>query len=136
MAERRTRKTRSVSRKAAEVAVAAPQVIARRLTQMALAGAKPSARDRKEFQRMGAEKMAALTESWSAMAARTVQAQQKLALSWMASLWMPGKNSQSLAKKAVRQAGDAMLEVVDEGMKPIHRRVVANAKRLSRTKRK
>ncbi|MGB2682619.1 MAG: polyhydroxyalkanoate granule-associated phasin [Candidatus Competibacter sp.] len=134
MAERRTRKTRSVSRKTVETAVAAPQVIAHRLTRMALAGAKPSARDRKEFQRMGAEKVAAFTESWNAMAAQAFQAHQKLALSWMASLWKPGATAQSVTKSAARQTGDAVLDIVEKGLNPIHRRAVANAKRLSRKK--
>ena len=68
MATRRTRKTPSIARQAAELAVAVPQVIAHRLTRLALAGPAPSARDRREFQRMGAEKAAAFAESWNAMA--------------------------------------------------------------------
>ena len=46
-----SRKSSAVS-KVADIAVAAPQVIAHRVTRMALAGPVPDARDRKEFATM------------------------------------------------------------------------------------
>ena len=135
MSERRASKSRSVARKTTELAVAAPQVVAHRLTQMALAGVTPSARDRKEFRGMGAEKVAAFAESWSAMASEAFRANQKIGLALLASLWSPAAGRKA-AKSVARQANNAVLGIVEKGMAPIHRRAVANAKRLSRTKLK
>ncbi len=63
------RKPKPVAVQAAEMAFAVPQVVAHRLARMAIAGANPSARDRKEFSGMVAEKQLAFTQSWQAMAA-------------------------------------------------------------------
>jgi hypothetical protein len=68
MATRRTRKAGSLAAQTIALGIAAPQVAAHRVARMAMAGASPSARDRKEFHRMGTEKMIALNEAWSAMA--------------------------------------------------------------------
>ena len=56
MPSRRARKTQSIVTQAVELAFAVPQVVAHRVTRMAIAGPTLSARDRKEFQRMGAER--------------------------------------------------------------------------------
>ena len=134
MSIRRPRKSKSLSAQAAALAVAVPQVIVHRAIRMAMAGASPSARDRKEFHRMGAEKVAALTESWNAMAVQTFRANQQLALSYMQSLWFPWLSPMSSAKSASRQLSKAALGILGKGMTPIRRRAVANAKRLGRTK--
>ena len=133
MATHRTRKTLSIARQAAELAVATPQVIAHRLTRLTLAGPAPSARDRREFQRMGTEKAAAFAESWNAMARQTLDANQTLASSFLRAFWSPAR-AQASAKSAARQAGRAVTAIVRAGLAPVHRRAVANAKRLSRTK--
>jgi hypothetical protein len=99
---------------------------------MALAGASPSARDRKEFHRMGTEKVLAATEAWNAMAAQTVVENQKLALSLMQSFWFPWMRTSS----ASRQLSDAALSILGVGMAPVSRRAVANARRLGRPKRR
>ncbi|MBS1222431.1 MAG: hypothetical protein H6R23_2051 [Proteobacteria bacterium] len=135
MATRRTRKTPPVARQAAELAVAAPQVIALRLARLALAGPTPSARDRREFQRMGAEKAAAFAESWNAMAQQALEATPTLALSFLRAFWSPA-HARSSATAVTRQVSRAALGMVRKGLAPVHRRAVANAKRLSRTKRK
>ena len=134
MSIRRPRKSKSLSAQAAALAVAVPQVIVHRAIRMAMAGASPSARDRKEFHRMGTEKVAALTESWNAMAVQTFRANQQLALSYMQSLWFPWLSPMSSAKSASRQLSNAALGILGKGMAPIRRRAVANAKRLGRTK--
>lgn len=136
MSIRRTRKSKSLAAQAATVAVAAPQVIVHRAIRMAMAGASPSARDRKEFQRMGAEKVAALTESWNAMAVETFRANQQLTIAYMQSLWFPWLSPKSSAKSASSQLRNASLGILGKGMAPIRRRVVANAKRLGRTKKR
>lgn len=59
--------------------MAVPQVVAHRLTRMALAGPSLSNRDRKEFQRMVNEKHAAFAQAWSAMAREAFRANQAMA---------------------------------------------------------
>ncbi len=134
MATHRTRKAPPIARQAAELAVAVPQVIAHRLSRLALAGPAPSARDRREFQRMGAEKAAAFAESWNAMARQTLEANQTLASSFLRALGAPAR-AQASAQSATRQVGRAVTAIVQAGLAPVHRRAVANAKRLSRAKR-
>ena len=85
MASRRTRAKSSLAQQAAELALAVPQVVAHRMTRMALAGPHPSPRDRKEFARMVAEKNAAFGEAWQAMALHGARAQQALGASLFAS---------------------------------------------------
>lgn len=97
----------------AQIAIAAPQVVAHRLTRMALAGPTPSARDRREFHLMGAEKSAAFVESWAAMWMQLWTAQQRLAFGWM----------------------QALAGVLGHGVAPVRRRAVANARRLRRSRR-
>ena len=134
MATRRPRKTPPLARQAAELAVAVPQVIAHRLTRLARAGPAPSARDRKEFRRMGAEKAAAFAESWNAMALQAFEANQTLALSFLRAFGSPAR-AKSSAPSAARRVGCAAMGIVQKGLAPVHRCAVANAKRLSRTKR-
>jgi hypothetical protein len=136
MATRRRRWSKSLAAQAIELGVAAPQVIALRAARMASAGASPRARDRKEFHRMGAEKIAALNETWTAMAAQAFLENQKFALSFIQSLWFPWARPDATVKSASRQLTDAWLGVLGKGMAPVRRRAVANAKRLGRTKRK
>ena len=62
MPSRRKHKTKPLIAKVTELAFAAPQVVAHRVTRMAIAGPSLSERDRKEFERMGAEKTAAFSE--------------------------------------------------------------------------
>src|SRR4051812_38266038 len=82
MATRRSRVSRSLATQAAELALAVPQVVAHRVTRMALSSAKPSPRDRREFERMVAEKNIAFGESWKAMATHAALANQVLAASF------------------------------------------------------
>jgi len=135
MATRRPRKTPPLARQAAELAVAVPQVIAHRLTRLALAGPAPSARDRREFRRMGAEKAAAFAESWNAMAQQALEATPALALSCLRAFGSLAR-ARASAQSATRQVGRAVAAIVQAGLAPVHRRAVANAKRLSRTKLK
>ena len=93
MPPRHKRQSRSVIVKATELACAAPPVVTHRVTRMALAGTPPTARDQREFRQMGAEKMAAFTESWNAMATQAFRANYLLATSfWRSSLG--GQHSQ------------------------------------------
>ena len=100
-----------------EIWFAAPQVVTHRLQQMHRSGAAPSARDLREFHLMGQEKTEAFLESWMAMGPRLLQAQ-------LASV--TGGSQQGLSP---------WLATIAAGMKPVHRRVTANAKRLGRPRR-
>jgi hypothetical protein len=102
---------------------------------MAMAGGTPSARDRKEFHRMGAEKVTALSESWNAMVMQAFFANQQLALSYMQSLWFPWLGRRP-SQAASRQLSNAALGILGSGMAPFHGRATANAKRLGRARRK
>ena len=131
---RKTFKTQPLMDKAAELAFAVPQVVAHRMTRMALAGASPSARDREEFELMSAEKKAAFSESWNAMASQALKAHQTLTLSFWRSLWSPSFADKPTASAVITQWRDAAVGVLGKGMAPVHSRAVANAKRLGRTK--
>lgn len=128
------RKYQSLSTKAAELAFAVPQVVAHRVARMAIAGPSLSARDRKEFQGMVAEKVAAFNESWNAMAMQAMRANKTLATSFLRSLCSPSLRYGPSASAVAAQLHGAALGVVGKGFAPVHRKAVANAKRLARTK--
>jgi hypothetical protein len=119
--------------KLAELSVAVPQVVSHRVARMALAGRTPSERDRKEFELMVAEKKLAFGQSWNAMAVQAVRANQSLALSLFESIWLRPTKGLSPAAVAA-QVQRATLAVLGKGVEPVHRKAVANARRLSRTK--
>ena len=99
---------------------------------MALAGTFPAARDRREFHQMGAEKIAAFSESWNAMAIQALRANYEVVASFWRfwwQFWSTGKLSPRLRS----QLHDAAYGVLSRGIGPVHRRAVANAKRLART---
>ena len=129
-----SRKSKSLATQAAELAFAVPQVVAHRVTRMAIAGPKPSARDRKEFKLMSAEKTAAFQESWSAMATQAVRANQALTASMMRSFWTPRLGGKALTGNMASQMHNAALGVLGKGLAPVHRKAVANAKRLAKTR--
>lgn len=133
MASRKARGSRSLAVKAAELAFAVPQVVAHRITRMALSGPKLSARDRKEFERMVAEKNAAFVESWIAMTARAAVPTQALAASFFRSFLSVARGKKP-SPTAAAQLGRAALDVLGKGFEPVHRKAVANAKRLVRPK--
>jgi hypothetical protein len=102
-----------------EMLVASAQVIGHRTGRMATAGPSPNARDRKEFSRMGLEKVAAANESALAMGRQLAAAQMQLGLS---------------AWKSLCEMSQVSATVTKHGLKPIHSRATANAKRLGRLK--
>ena len=102
--------------RAAELALAVPQVVSHRVARMAAAGPWPGARDRREFHRMGSEKVAAFHESWTAMWWQAWRAQMQFATAWMQWWSWPAR-------------------IAEHGLKPVHRRAVANARRLAAPRR-
>lgn len=134
MTHRSTRPTRSIATQAAQLAVAVPQVVAHRITRMAIAGPSPTERDRREFQRMVSEKSIAFAEAWQAMALQGFLANQALAISFLRAAGLPTLRGTPTAGKLAAQVQSAALGVMGKGLAPIHRKAVANAKRLARTK--
>jgi len=122
---KRSRQATSTAVKLAELGVAAPQVIAHRLTRMALAGPTISARDRKEFTGIVTEKQAAVAQAWMGMFAEGLRLQQQFALSLLT-----GATPRTHAARAKSAAS----RIASAGLAPIHRKAIANAKRLARTK--
>ena len=129
MRMRRPRSSAAATR-AVELAFAVPEVMAHRLTRLAFAGPAPSIRDRREFSRMGSEKVAAIYESWNAMLMATFRANLVLTFS-VARWWLWPSSFRALPARARR----VPLIVVGRGLAPVHRRVVANARRLRRARR-
>lgn len=138
--------------KTTEMLAASAQVITHRTGRMAKAGPSPSLRDRREFTKMGAEKVEAIGESAWAMAQQLSKTQADLGLrAWQdmmkaGTAWMSFAGSKTLPQVMARQSklmqtmtqsaqsagrvSDAAARVTKKGLKPVHSRAVANAKRL------
>ena len=137
-----TAQRRRLQRDAAQMSLAVPQVVAHRVGRMLTAGPVPSRRDRREFYRMGAEKVAAFNESWLAMWGQSIAAQQQFMTWWLQAWWrvaLAGWTQPptfgSLSREAQQRMFNSMLDVTHRGMKPVSRRAVANARRLNRAAR-
>jgi hypothetical protein len=113
----RRRRTGSFAR-AAELSLLAPQVIALRSLRT---------HDPVEMQRMRTEKVVAFWESMSAMGLQMAKANQEYALFAMRQWWSPWMSPWQTASAARR--------VLEQGLRPIHRRASANARRLKRRAR-
>ena len=134
MSARRNRKALTLARKSAELAVAVPVVVAHRVARMARAGSPPNARDRREFTRMGTEKLMAFNESWMAMWAQSMRIQQEISVAMWRSWWSVWTNPRLQNALPEVHAPWAALRVMAKGMAPVHRRTTANARRLGRTR--
>ena len=134
MATRNARKSTSLAVKSAQLAVAAPQVVAHRLTRMALSGPQLSKRDRKEFSMMVHEKQAAFAHAGRDMAVQTIRANQAIAASLWRAFFNPFAYPKPAAKTVAVQMQNAALDVLSKGLAPVHRKAVSNAKRLAKTK--
>jgi hypothetical protein len=133
MTIRNSRRAASVALKTAELAYAAPQVIAQRTAMMLLAGNKPSRRDSAEFQRMGAEKVGAFSRAWLAMAMQGFQMNQQIALATLRTMWSPWQWGQVGATAPLATLlGSGSLAMLGKGIAPIHTVATANLRRLSR----
>lgn len=135
MPKKTARRTRSTAAKVGELGLAVPQVIAHRVARMALAGPTPSARDRAEFTRMVREKQVAFTQAWLAMAQEGLRVQQSLLAAWLGS-FSPTALARPLAhqRNSAERVREGMKRVANAGIGPVHRKAVANARRLARTR--
>jgi hypothetical protein len=138
--------------------MASSQVIHHRTGRIATAGLMPDERDRREFHLMGQEKLEAASESLQAIGLRMLSFQQQLAMMAFRQMvagatgWMSLAGSRSLAQSTRLQGdlvrdtlshsaatlshvGDSVAKVAHKGLKPIHSRATANARRLARVKK-
>lgn len=140
--------------KMSEMSLASAQVIAHRSTRMAAAGPLPNSRDRQEFSRMGQEKVEAATESALAIATQLTTMSGVLsarafshmmnanaALMSLAVSRTPGQffvrqaklaNAVSRSATTASALSDATARLAGRGLKPIHARATANARRLGK----
>ena len=140
--------------KTLEMMLASAQVIGHRTGRMARAGPAPNARDRREFALMGQEKIEAGAQSARAMAAHMMTMSQPWgALAFrhilrnsaaFISLASSRTPSQLIARHAAlaRALGQSAVSMADvsksaaklahRGLKPIHAKATANAKRLGK----
>ena len=127
------RKVTQLARQTAELSVAAPQVIAHRVSRMATSGLSPRKDDAQEFSRMYLEKVAAFYESWQAMGLQAMQAQTKLWGMWMGAFSKPQQWQQPWVGSShlSEQWQKSMLDIMNTGMRPVRGRAVANAHRLN-----
>lgn len=123
----RSTKSRSTGQKLAELSVAAPQVVAHRVTRMALASpTKLSKRDQKEFSGMVKEKQVAFAQSWWTLCVEMGKAQQAFALSFL-------RGPAAVSGQLKRMPG-TLERISSKTVAPIHSKAVSNSKRLARTK--
>jgi hypothetical protein len=140
--------------KTLEMMQASAQVIRHRSGRLALAGPAPSARDRREFALMGQEKIEAGVQSALAMAAQMTTISQpwgalvardmlrySAALVSLAGSRTPSQlvARQAALSRALGQSARSMAHVsgsaaklAHRGLKPIHAKATANAKRLGK----
>lgn len=140
-------------RQSAELALAAPQVVALRLAGMLAGGLTPDAHTRGEYARMGIEKAIAAQQSLAAMSWQLFQMQQQWALQamtqWMrvftapamgigaqhafqalpALSWLPAASGAALSSPAVEMQR-ALVRIAQHGLAPVHRHATANLRRL------
>ncbi|MGJ4803590.1 hypothetical protein [Luteimonas sp. SDU82] len=122
MSTRRRRRTASSSARLLELGMLAPAIAGTRLSRIVLEGATPSAQGRSELFAMVLEKQVAFAQSWSAIWTETLRMQMQFATAWMSS--MP------TAAQHARIAHAGLQRIADQALSPVHRRVVANARRL------
>ena len=151
---RRRRKAGPIM-KAAELAIAVPQVVASRTARVLAAGTRPDVAHRAELARMGTEKVEAAYESLFAMGAQVLRSNQEYAARaalqwwrlWTTPWWLaamrPGFHATATLPRlpaiglpSAKQRKRAASKLVEAGLTPIHKRATANARRLARKGRR
>jgi len=126
---------RRLARQTADLSLAAPLVVAQRMTRFAQAGARPRHSDRREFAQMGSEKLIAFTQGWYAMWVEYSRVQLQL---WH-QFFSPTLFQQPFRAASMPSALPLLFtwpaSVLSAGLAPVHRKAVSNARRLSRGRR-
>ncbi len=137
-----------------EMFTASAQVIAHRTGRIAKAGHSPGLRDRREFAGLGLEKVEAAGESLFAMGQHLTASNAQLAMrAWRdmagaGNAWLGLVRSRTLPQmmsghaalassvsksaQSASQLSDATARMASRGLKPLHSRATANAKRLGK----
>lgn len=131
---KRRNASKSAATQSVELAFAVPQVVAHRMTRMALAGSSPSKADRQEFNEMVSEKQSAFSQAWIAMATETLRTNQSIATSLFGGLLFPRSGTRSSMASITKTMQNASKSIFSKGLAPIHRTAVANSKRLGKAK--
>lgn len=119
---------------AIELSMAAPQVVAQRLTRMAFAGVNPSQKDHDELMLMGSEKLLAFQQSWMAMWTQAWHSQMELAESLTRgslALASGSAANDDHPAQVLMQVPEAAAKVLSAGLAPVHDQTMSNARRLS-----
>ncbi|MEO7326693.1 MAG: hypothetical protein ABIW82_17875 [Dokdonella sp.] len=128
---RSARKESRAAKQIADLAIAAPVVIAQRMLHMAMPGATSSAAGKRESRRMVNEKVAASTEAAIGVTAAIMRANANFATLLMRS-WFPGGSPNRAPAAFVNLMRSAAADVSSSAVAPSLRKVKANARRLSR----
>lgn len=155
MARKKRSRSNATMVKLAELAVEAPQVVAIRSAQMLAPAFVPGVRDSAELSRMVTEKAAASCEALVAVTRQLLLSQQEYTRGvmtralrlWMTPWWLAAFSPAARATSALpapvralmptrRERGRAASQLAAAALAPVHRRVRANAKRLTRANRK
>ncbi len=110
------------------LAVAAPEVVSRRLYYFANSSGRWSARDRREAMRMGSEKFDAFTASWMMMCQEAWKVQFK---QWETAL---GLMATGTVPSALSSPWPDPSAVFTAGLAPVRRRAQANVRRMRKRK--
>jgi hypothetical protein len=143
-----------VAQTTSEMMMASAQVVNHRLTQMSNSDLIPNAKDQKEFNLMSQEKVDAVSESMMAMSKYWFNLNHTMGqaavnqmfsisndLTSLASSTSPSealtrqmKLADSLSQSALTASkfSQDMATMTAHGLKPVHKRAVANAKRLGK----
>ena len=132
MTARSKRNRKPIAVKTLELALTVPRVIVHRTARIAAAGLMPTTRDRIEFTRMHAEKTAAFFESWNAMTLHAWRANHAFAASIVRALLTTGVGPNASVTAAASRLQRQSVALVHKGLEPVHRRVMANARRLAK----
>lgn len=141
MKRRRRTPSQRLAKQAIELSIAAPQVVAARVSRMTAARLSPSAGDRNELFLMGAEKVAAAYQAWAAMWWQGVRLQFELAQSVAGSALGAGAGYRvftpwrAFTPWSINRSTSAGARVLLAGLAPVHRKAVRNARRLARERR-
>lgn len=127
------RQSTTLARKTTEAAISSPQVIRHRLTRMALAGANPGNRDKKEFHGMITEKYVGFTKAWFAMGVATIRANLVISGFMVTGFFNPFSRNKFSVFALAGKVQEESMNVLNKGLTPLHKKVVSNSKRLAKS---
>ncbi len=133
MSRRKLARTRKTTRMLGELSLAAPLVATHRLSRMALGGPSWSVRDRREFAGMVQEKQVAFFQSWMAMSLEAARIQQQMWLALAKPFIWPGPRAWPRVGSLPQWRPDHLLRIAVAGLAPVHRKALANSRRLTRS---